>query len=54
MIAILAMLRNEKLFSRVLRDSTPRYVGRSVGWFPFYFFSVSELFEPIAPAQMPQ
>ena len=50
------------LFSRVLRDSTPRYVdpsvGRLVGWSPFYlspfyFFGVFELFEHTAPAQMP-
>ena len=50
--------KNPKLnvFSRVLRDSTPRFVGPSVGWSvgrsPFYFFSVFELFEPTAPAQM--
>ena len=36
------------IFSRVLRDSTPRYVGRSVGRPPFYFFVV---FERTAPAQ---
>ena len=41
------------LFSHVLRDSTPRYVGRSVGRSHFYFFSVFELFEHTAPAQMP-
>ena len=41
------------VFSRVLRDSTPRYVGPSVGWSPFYFFGVFELFEHMAPAQMP-
>ena len=44
-------------FSRVLRDSTPRYVGRSVGRSigrsPFYFFGAFELFEHTAPAQMP-
>ena len=29
----------EELFSRVLRDSTPRYVGLSVGWsVPFLLF----------------
>ena len=49
------------IFSRVLRDSTPRYVGRSVsrsvgrsvGRSLFYFFGVFELFEHTAPAQMP-
>ena len=49
------------LFSRVLRDSTPRYVGPlvgsavgwSVGWSPFYFFGVFELFEHTALTQMP-
>ena len=45
------------IFSRVLRDSTPRYVSPSVGWLvgrsPFYFFGVFELFEHTAPAQMP-
>ena len=44
--------QNRQIFSRVLRDSTPRYVGplvrRSVGWSPFYFFGVFELFEPTA------
>ena len=44
------------LFSRVIRDSTPRYVGRSVSWSvgrsPFYSFGVFELFEHTAPAQM--
>ena len=40
------------IFSRVLRDSTPRYVGQSVGWSPLYSFSVFEPFEPTAPAQM--
>ena len=51
----------DALFSRVLRDSTPRYVGqlvgRPVGWLvgpsPFYFFGIFELFEHTAPAQMP-
>ena len=50
------------LFSRVLRDSTLRYVGPSVGsavgwsvgWSPFYFFGVFERCELTAPAQMPQ
>ena len=46
-----------RFFSRVLRDSTPRYVGPSVGWSvgrsPFYFFGAFELFEHTAPAQMP-
>ena len=49
------------LFSRVLRASTPRNVDpsvgwsvdRLVGWSPFYFFGVFELFEHTAPAQMP-
>ena len=40
-------------FSRVLRDSTTRYVGPSVGWSTFYFFGVFVLFEHTAPAQMP-
>ena len=44
-------------FSRVLRDSTPRYVGpavgRSVGRSSFYFLVVFELFEHTAPSQMP-
>ena len=42
------------VFSCVLRDSTPRYVGPSVGRSvgPFYFFRVFELFEHTAPAQM--
>ena len=44
------------LFSRVLRDSTPRYVGPLVGWLvgrsSFHFFGVFELFEHTAPAQM--
>ena len=47
--------------SRVLRNSTPHYaamsvgrlVGRLVGWSPFYFFGVLELFEHAALAQMP-
>ena len=47
-------------FGCVLRDSTPSYVSPlvgglinwSVGWSPFYFFGVFELFEPTAPAQM--
>ena len=47
----------ETLFSRVLRDSTPRYVGPLVGWLvgrsPFYFLGVFKPFEPTAPAQMP-
>ena len=51
-------LQMRLIFSRVLRDSTPRYVGRSVGrlvgWLvgrsPFSFFGV---FEHTAPAQMP-
>ena len=31
----------------------PSSVGRSVGWWsPFYFFGISRLFEPTAPAQM--
>ena len=45
------------LFSHVLRDSTPRYVGPSVGRLvgrsSFYFFGVFELFEYTGPAQMP-
>ena len=41
------------IFGRVLRDSTPRYVGPSVGPSPFYFFGAFELFEHTAPAQMP-
>ena len=41
-----------EISSRVLRDSTPRYVGPSVGWSHFYFFGVFELFELTAPAQM--
>ena len=45
------------LFSRVLRDSTTRYVGplvgRLVGRSPFDYFGVFELFEHTAPAQMP-
>ena len=43
------------LFSRLLRDSTPRYVGPSVGrWVPFkLFFGVFELYEPTAPAHCP-
>ena len=49
-------VREIEIFSRVPRDSTPRYVGRSVGWSvswsPFYFFSVFELFELTAPAQI--
>ena len=43
----------EGVFSRVLRDSTPRYVGPLVGWSPFYFLGVFELFEHTVPAQMP-
>ena len=51
----------EILFSRLLRDSTPRFVGLSVsqlvgwlvGWSPFYFFGVFELFGLTAPSQMP-
>ena len=55
----------ESIFSRVLRDSTPRYVsrlnsrsvgrlvGRLVSRSPFYFFGVFELFEHTALAQMP-
>ena len=57
------------LFSRVLRDSTPRYIGPVVGWLVgqlvgwlvdwlvwplFTFFGVFELCEHTAPAQMPQ
>ena len=44
--------KNLWLFSRVLRNSTPRYVGRLVGRSPIYFFGVFELFELTAPAQM--
>ena len=33
--------------------SVRRSVSRSVGWSPFYFFCVFELFEHTAPAQMP-
>ena len=44
--------RSPFLLSRVLRDSTPRYVGPSVGWSigrlvgqsPLYFFWLFELF----------
>ena len=42
------------IFSRVLRDSTPRLVCPLVGWSPFYFFGVFEQFELTAPAQIPQ
>ena len=46
------------VYSRVLRDCTPRYVGPLVGPLvgqsPFYFFSVFEIFEHTAPAQMLQ
>ena len=46
-----------RIFSRVLRDSTPRYVGpavgRSVGRSSFYFLVVFELLEHTAPSQMP-
>jgi len=52
------MKTRQFIFSRVLRDSTPRYVGPLVGrsplyLSPFYFFGVFELFELTAPAQMP-
>ena len=43
-----------RVFSRVLRDSSPRFVRRSVGRSPFYFFGIFERFELIAPAQMLQ
>ena len=54
-----SMVKN--VSSRVLRDSTPRFVGwsvgRLVGWsvgrFPFYFFAVFKLFRLTAPSQMP-
>ena len=39
------------LFGRVLRDSTPRFVGRSVCWSHFSF-SRFLFFDPTAPAQM--
>ena len=46
----------------MLRNSTLLYVGPLVaqsvgllvGWSPFYFFGVFELFEHTAPAQMTQ
>ena len=49
------------LFSRMLRDSSPRCVGWSVGWLVgwsvgqslFYFFGVFKLFGLTAPSQMP-
>ena len=50
-----------KVFSRVLRDSTPRFVGRSVGpsvrrtvgpSVTLYFFGVNGVFGLTAPAQM--
>ena len=44
------------VFSRELRDSTPRFVGlsvgQSVGLSPLYFFGVFKLFEPTTPVQM--
>ena len=51
------LIRSFPVFSRMLRDSTPRYVGllvgRSVGRLvQFFFFCVFEFFEPTAPAQM--
>ena len=36
----LKLQKTGQLFSRVLRESTPRYVGPSVGLSPFYFFGV--------------
>ena len=40
-------------FSRVLRDSTPRFVGPSVGpSITLYFFGVFAVFGLMAPAQM--
>ena len=46
-----------QLFSRVLRDSTPRFVGPSVGpsvrpSVTLYFFGVFAVFGLTAPAQM--
>ena len=46
------LLTCPSFFSSVLRNSTPRYVGPSVGQSPFYFFGVFELFGLTAPAQM--
>ena len=40
------------IFSRVLRDSTPRFVRWSVGRSPFYFFYVFVVFGLTAPVQM--
>ena len=40
-------------FSRVLRDTTPRFVRRSVGWsVTLYFFYVFLFFDHTAPAQI--
>ena len=58
-VQLLSPLRlgSSSLFDRVLRDSTPRYVGLSVGRLvgrlvPFLSIQRFELFEPTAPAQM--
>ena len=44
------------LVSRVLRDSTLRYVGPSVGWSvcPFLFFGVFEFFQACCSSPVPQ
>lgn len=46
------MVYDLNIFSRVLRDFTPRFFGPSVGRSPFYFFYVFAVFGFTALAQM--